>query len=224
MHFARAGVTRCPNPEIASQLLEESAFAIIRDTMTDPFKLRARLEYASKEERTVERQIAAELKAIDTRLQQLDFEKKRILDLYAVGDLDRDVYARRCLRYDNQISQAETRRGELVKHVPILHNPHMIDVSVRQYVEAVRARLENTTDFDTKRQFLLDHIDRVVYANDRTVLYGSVPVIPPSRETPGQPGERPKIGFCIEGTISRKHRIGNRTPRCHARQGTESSA
>jgi hypothetical protein len=59
-----------------------------------------------------------------------------------------------------------------VKRIPILHNPHTIDVSVRQYVEAVRARLENATNFDTKRRFLLDHIDRVVYANDRVALYG----------------------------------------------------
>ena len=59
---------------------------------------------------------------------------------------------------------------------PIRRNTQLIDISVRQYVEAVRARLEGATDFDTKRQFLLDHVDRVVYANDRIALYGSVPV------------------------------------------------
>jgi hypothetical protein len=52
-------MTRCPNSEIASQLLEESVFAIIRDSMSDPFKLRARLEYASKEERTIEPDLRA---------------------------------------------------------------------------------------------------------------------------------------------------------------------
>jgi hypothetical protein len=51
--------------EIASQLLEQSVFAIIQDSMTDRFKLRARLEYPGKEERTVERQTAAQLKAND---------------------------------------------------------------------------------------------------------------------------------------------------------------
>lgn len=52
----------------------------------------------------------------------------------------------------------------------------MIDASVHQYVEALRARLEKANDFDTKRQFLLDNIDRVVYANDRVALCGSVPM------------------------------------------------
>jgi hypothetical protein len=89
----------------------------------------------------------------------------------------------------------EAQRDELVKRIPILHNTHMIDVSVRQYVEAVRMRLENATDFDTKRQFLLDHIDRVVYGNDRVVLYGSVPVNQP--------------------------RVGNRTPRCAPQARTD---
>ena len=148
MHFARAGMARCRNPEIASQLLEDSVFEIIRDTMTDPFKLRARLEYASKEERAVERQIEAQLKVIDSRIERLGHEKKRMLDLYAVGDLDRDDYARRCLRYDHQISQAKAKRDELMARIPILRNPHLIDVSLRQYVEGVTARLENATDRD----------------------------------------------------------------------------
>jgi hypothetical protein len=157
MHFARAGMTRCPNPEIASQPLEESVFAIMRDTMTDPFKLRARLQCASKEDRTVERQLDTELTGIERRIRELGSEKQRILDLYAVGDLDRDLYARRSLRYDHEISQAKAQRDELMKRIPIVRNNEVIDANVRQYVEAVRARLEKATDFDTKRQFLLDH-------------------------------------------------------------------
>jgi hypothetical protein len=212
MHFARAGISRCQNPEIASQLLEDSVFAIIRDTMTDPFKLRARLEYASKEERTVERQIEAQLKVIDSRIERLGHEKKRMLDLYAVGDLDRDDYARRCLRYDQQISRAKAQRDELMARIPILRNPHLIDVSLRQYVEGVTARLENATDFETKRQFLLGHIDRVVYANDHVALHGALPVNVPARAGPEQSTDRSKIGFCIEGTLDRKPQVNIR---CH---------
>jgi DNA invertase Pin-like site-specific DNA recombinase len=211
MHFARAGMSRCQNPEIASQLLEDSVFEIIRDTMTDPFKLRARLEYASKEDRVVERQIEAQLKAIDSRIERLGHEKKRMLDLYAVGDLDRDVYARRCLRYDHQISGAKAQRDELMARIPILRN-QMIDVSVRQYVEALRAHLEDAIDFDRRRQFLLDHVDRVVYANDHVALHGALPVNVPARAGPEQPSDRSKIGFCIEGTLDRKPQVNIR---CH---------
>jgi len=103
-----------------------------------------------------------------------------------------------------------------VKRIPILNDPHLIDVSVRQYVESVRARLESATDFDTKRQFLVDHVIKVVYGNDRVALYGSVAVNLGPGETPGQRGDTSKIGFCIEGTLSRKPRVGNRIPRCAA--------
>ena len=193
--------SRCPNPEIASHLLENSVFAIIRETMTDPFKLRARLEYANKAERAVERQIAAQLKGIDTRIQQLGSEKKRILDLYAVGDLERDLYARRSLRYDHQISHAKAQRDELMKRIPLLHNNELVDASVRQYAETVRARLEKAVDFDTKRRFLLDHIGRVVYANDRVALSGSIPVHGLPSES--KQGDTSKIGFCVEGALTR---------------------
>jgi len=71
---------------------------------------------------------------------------------------------------------------------------------------------------------LLDHIDRVVYANDRVALYGSVPVDLPSSETPQQPGDRTtRIDFCAEGALSRKPQVGNRIPRSAAQARTDHS-
>ena len=111
------------------------------------------------------------------------------------------------------------KRDEVLKQIPTLRNPHLIDASVRQHVEAVRTRLENATDFDTKRRFLLDHIARVVYANDRIALHGAVPVNVPARDAPEQPSERSKIGFSIEGTLNRKPQVSSRSHR--APQGAE---
>jgi hypothetical protein len=58
------------------------------------------------------------------------------------------------------------------------------------------------------RQFLLDHIDRVVYANDRVALCGSIPVDLRSSVKPGELGVVSSIGFRIEDALPRERRRG----------------
>jgi hypothetical protein len=126
-----------------------------------------------------------------------------ILDLYAIGDLNRNLYVRRSLRYDNEINKAEAERNELIKRIPILHKDEIIEVSVGQYCEAVRARLEQCSDFDSKRQFVLDHIEKIVFTNDHVAVYGSVPVKLPMHEASNHSGETTNIGFSIDGFVDR---------------------
>jgi hypothetical protein len=60
----------------------------------------------------------------------------------------------------------------------------VIDASVRQYSEAVRANFAQATDFDTKKQFLLDHVDKVVYA------ITSAPIFRPSGNSCSRKGKK----------------------------------
>jgi hypothetical protein len=50
------------------------------------------------------------------------------------------------------------------------------DVSIRQFSDAARARFEHCTTFDDKRQFLVDHVERVIYDRYRVTVIGSVPI------------------------------------------------
>ena len=83
-----------------------------------------------------------------------------------------------------------------------------IEVSVRQYCEAVRARLERCSDFDSKRQFVLDNIEKIVCTNDRVAIYGSMPVKLRGREASDHPGETTNMGFCIDGFVDRRRLAG----------------
>ncbi|HEX2462750.1 MAG TPA: hypothetical protein VHJ58_21605, partial [Vicinamibacterales bacterium] len=57
-------------------------------------------------------------------------------------------------------------------------------------------RFEACTDFDAKRQFLVDHVERVIYDHYKVTIVGSVPVQSASGET--------KLQFRIEGEIDGK--------------------
>jgi hypothetical protein len=68
-----------------------------------------------------------------------------------------------------------------------------VEASIRQFFATANARLQASADFDAKRQFLLDHVERVIYNPYSVTIVGSVPVQSASGET--------KLLFRIEGKI-----------------------
>jgi hypothetical protein len=77
-----------------------------------------------------------------------------------------------------------------------LQHEDFVDASIRQFCATARARFEACADFDAKRQFLLSHVERVIYNRYKVVIVGSVPVQSASGET--------KLQFRIEGEIDAK--------------------
>jgi hypothetical protein len=75
-------------------------------------------------------------------------------------------------------------------------NPLCTKISwTREFCASARARFEACADFDAKRRFLLNHIERVIYNRYKVTIAGSVPVQSASGET--------KLQFRIEGEIDR---------------------
>jgi hypothetical protein len=68
-----------------------------------------------------------------------------------------------------------------------------VEASIRQFCATANARLQASADFDAKRQFLVDHVERVIYNRYSVTIVGSVPVQSASGET--------KLPFRIEGKI-----------------------
>jgi hypothetical protein len=68
-----------------------------------------------------------------------------------------------------------------------------VDASVRQFCATAKARLQACTDFDANRQFLVDHVERVIYDRYNVTVTGSVPV-------QGADGTT-KLPFRIKGKI-----------------------
>lgn len=140
--------------------------------------------------------------------------KKRMLGLYTDGELDRDIYVKKNIECDYEINQLKNDRIELLKQIPLLHKKDLIDTSIKQFCETVRVRLEKCDDFEAKRQFLLDYVDKIVYWNEKVELHGSVPVKLKVYENGEHTTELAKIEFCIKDTIALSERFGrkNRQP------------
>ena len=64
-----------------------------------------------------------------------------------------------------------------------------------QFCASANARLQACSDFDTERQFFVDHVERVIYSGYKVTITGSVPV----RTTSGQT----RLQFRIVGEIDK---------------------
>jgi hypothetical protein len=73
-----------------------------------------------------------------------------------------------------------------------------VEESIREYCKRAKARFDRCTTFDMTRQFLLDHVERIVYLREKVTILGSVPV-------KRHPSEEPvPLPFRIDGELDRK--------------------
>ena len=68
-----------------------------------------------------------------------------------------------------------------------------MDASIRQFCASARARLQACADFDAKRQFLVGHVERVIYNRYKVTIAGSVPVQSASGEPSSNFGSRGRL-------------------------------
>ncbi len=136
---------------------------------------------------------------MEQKIQDFRLQKKRIIDVYTVGDMDRLEYVTKCLTNDNEVSALNKQRMELIRRVPLLHKPKVIDASILQYCQSARIQYQQSNDFSSKREFLVNYIEQITYWNDRIAVHGSVPIRIDQQNTNTESGESEtsKLEFII---------------------------
>jgi site-specific DNA recombinase len=209
MH-AKTSIERCRNPEISTKLLEPFVFEVINEILIDPVEIRNHMDFFRKKRRANQLKMEGQLKNIEEKIHSTSVKKKRLVDLYTSGNIERDEYAAKNLEYDNEVNALRLARVELLQRIPLLHKPEIVEVSIKEFCASAKAHIEQAGDFESKRQFLKDHITKVVYKSSqretRVRLCGAIPVRLKEYEDPDQPTDASKIEFCIERTMNRLER------------------
>jgi site-specific DNA recombinase len=197
MH-ARENVKRCKNPEIATHLLEDAVFDIIGEHMLDPTKLRACMEALKSAAERDEEKLAQSLMALARKIQAAEDRKRQLIDLYASGHLVEAAYVDANVSLDKELAELKRKKTELVEGLPLLHR-ESIELSIRQFCDTARMRFDHCKSFDEKRQFLLEHVERIIYERYSVTVIGSVPI--KMQLTSSQQIETRKIAFSLRGKI-----------------------
>jgi hypothetical protein len=135
LHSKNSDVKRCDNPEIKGTLLEGRVLAMVKEVMLDPAKLRECMDFFREDARAAELRLEKEVKAVNGRLEALHEQKRRIIDLYASGDLSRDGYVAKNLELDGMIETLNARSKELADNAVLLRKAGAIDTAIAQYCE-----------------------------------------------------------------------------------------
>jgi hypothetical protein len=169
----RKQIKRCPNSAISTHILEGKVFEMIREVMLDPARLRRCIDSGEgvDDERT-----AWELARIAGQIKVIDDERRRIIDLYAAEKMAGDEYITANRTLDKDLERLIRAKADLAAALRSSQHEHFVDASIRQFCASAGARFQASTDFDTKRQFLVGHIERVIYDRYKVTITGSVPM------------------------------------------------
>ena len=200
LHHKSAEIKRCSNPEIKGPVLEERVFAAIEQVMLDPVKLRECMDYFKEDHREAGERIEKELRAIDGRLADLEVKKQRVLDVYVSSDISRDGYVAKNRELDGIMEALRERATELNGSTTLLNKRREADAAVVRYCSGARARFPQCSETRSKRQFLLDYIEKVVFVNYKVSIHGRIPFSGQSQ------GEKSFLPFRIDTEVTKEDR------------------
>lgn len=191
----------CKSPEVITTILETKVFSMIKETMLDVPRLKACMDFFKKDYRSDQKRVEWKLLRLDRKLQDIEKRKKRAIDGYISGQLAHEEYVKQNLELDQELLQAKLKKEELLQTIPLLHKKELVEMSIRQFCDNAKIRLEKCRDFASKRDFLLDHIEQIIYQRSKVSIIGSVPVRVSDRS---DQSDTSKIEFRIESDFNKK--------------------
>ena len=190
----------CHTKQIASDLVENKVLEMIETTITNPDILKTKISVLQGKTQNAQLRVRRRLTKLEKEVATLTEKKKRIIDLYTEGELSRESYAKKLLEKNAEIVKCTLEKSELLKRLPVLQKEEVIDKAIKQYCNDTCVQYQSCTDFETKRRFLLDHIEKVIHdEGDGLTLYGFIPI--PSD------GVVSKLEFRIKRVITKSERL-----------------
>ena len=174
-HSKGADIFRCKNPFVTGSLLEGRVLSTIKDVMLDPAKLRGALDYFKEDASEAQARAEEEQRSVENRLAALREQKRRIIDVYASGDLLRETYVEKNRELDAEMEVLRERSKELLV-ARMRYDTAVIDAALVQYCAGAGNRFEHCSDFASTRQFLLDYVEKIVLSPDGITIVGRVPL------------------------------------------------
>lgn len=172
----RRELGRCDTVQLDVRALDNLVFTMIAEVMIDPKQLKYAIPVLRQTKYQNIAKIETKLKTLEKKTKDANTKKERVLDLYASGNLEKDVYLKRIEAYDKTIEKLEGTQQELSTKTPLVHDPQVIDKALVRYCSTIKAELAETNSLKAKRHFLLNYISKVTYQNNKVTVCGSIPI------------------------------------------------
>jgi site-specific DNA recombinase len=199
-----SGRPKCPNKDIRAHILEDHVFKMMYEYMRDPDILSNHMDFFQRKTRKELDKVVNDISEIDKEIERENQKKKILLAKYLEQDIESSEYSTKSLELDHHIQMLKLKKQELIQNTPLLHKKDVVENAVKQYTQYISTTLPNLTDFDSKREFLLKNISKVIFQLEKVEIQGFVTI---SNEI--------KLPFSISENIPRSVRdVSGRVAKC----------
>jgi hypothetical protein len=94
-----------------------------------------------------------------------------------------------------------------MQSTPLIDQRDVVDAGIARFCDEARARLARCRDFASKRQFVLDYVEKITFADDNVILHGSVPIKLAGTHADAETG---KLEFRISNRITPEEKLAAR--------------
>jgi len=136
----------CRNAEVATHLLEECVFELIRDNMLNPERLREWMGLPEENSRRDRSNMLHRLRRLEQRKRSVEKEKKQLISIYASERLSKDEYVKQNVEMDAELYRLKLQKVELSKGRLSRHE--IITAAICAFCDRARAGFDTLADFD----------------------------------------------------------------------------
>jgi site-specific DNA recombinase len=186
---AHHSTQRCRNVRVESNIFDGTVVEMIRAVMFDPDRLGRCIESGS---RVDDPSAAAELSRIAGEINGLNDKRRAIFEAYATEQMNTEEYIAASRALDEALVRVKGEKAAVVNAARDAGWDDAAAASIRHFCASARTRFEACADFDAKRAFLRDHVERIVFNHGKLSIFGSVPL---------QGAAQRSLPFRIDGAI-----------------------
>jgi site-specific DNA recombinase len=182
---------RCPERNIRADALDTFVFDQIRAALLRPDVLAAGEHAVAAHTPTPDDELlAAELARLDRRLDNIQSERRRLVDLYQAGLIDLAEMQRRASDIDHRRRDNDQRRDALTTQRQELAHDNQLRHRVRDFAHRVLAIIDDL-DFDQKQALIRLVVEDVHVAGWNVQIQLRIPLDEPPADPPRPPNTGP---------------------------------
>jgi site-specific DNA recombinase len=184
---------RCHNVEVATTILDNTVVRIIRDAMLDPQELSHFTEGGD----SGHGHGSPELARVAGEIERLNERRGDLFEAYAARRIARDEYVSESRELDRTLLCLRREQEAASRTAQQQGRYDLVSESIRHFCASARTHFETCADFDAKRKFLRDHIEKIVFDRGKITICGAMPLLNRSDSV---------LRFRIEGAIAKGSR------------------
>ena len=175
LHADKAEIVRCDNPEVSCHKIDGYIWKLVGDALTDPDRLVKYIKYfrhGIKGEDSYEKKLTQ----CNRRIKELEIKKKKAFELYTGGYWDKERYIQQDTEFSCEIESLKQEKNSLTQADPAVEYRKKVFGEVLSYCAETKRQHLNASGFQDKRQFLLDHIERIIFTRGKATVIGTIPI------------------------------------------------